>query len=88
MQQLETGVMILAAAANLHDSPQIRYAAGMVLYQQYNIWPRPQLYQWENSMDKNTDICDKCYFLCMTLELVLYLIWYLSFHLLTKKWIG
>lgn len=31
MQQLETGVMILAAAANLHDSPQIRYAAGTLL---------------------------------------------------------
>lgn len=28
MQQLETGVMILAAAANLHESSQIRYAAG------------------------------------------------------------
>lgn len=31
MQQLETGVMILAAAANLHDSPQIRYAAGNII---------------------------------------------------------
>jgi hypothetical protein len=31
MQQLETGVMILAAAANLQDSPQIRYAAGNII---------------------------------------------------------
>jgi hypothetical protein len=32
MQQMESGVLILAAAANLHDSAQIHYAAGNLYF--------------------------------------------------------